>query len=122
MGTLLVWQYTMEGRRFEWLDLVLPLAVVFFVLVVLQVLIALVLPLRWPAIRAQFHEHLQSRLRAELEQYFNQIPTDINQEVLAERRQIEAFVKEIHEVTSWLVEREEAASVMKLYGSAPPAP
>jgi hypothetical protein len=36
--------------------------------------------------------------------------------MLAERRQNENFLKEIHEVASWLAEREQAASVAGLYG------
>jgi hypothetical protein len=117
LGTLL-WGYTMKEppRRFEWTDLLLPVVVVLLVLVVLHVLIALLLPLRWPAIRAQFQEHLQKRLQQELELHYNQIPTDITQEVLAERRQIETFLNEIREVSSWLEQREQAASIVHLYG------
>ena len=73
-------------------------------------------PLRWGAIRAQFHDQLSQRLRDELEQYFNQVPIDITQEVLAERRQIESFLGEIREVTTWLTEREQSASIVHLYG------
>jgi energy-coupling factor transporter ATP-binding protein EcfA2 len=116
MGTVLLWEYMYVGRRFEWLDLLLPLAVVFFVLIVLHVMIALLLPLRWNAIRAQFHEQLQKRLRAELEQDFHQILTDVAQDVLAERRQNENFLKEIGEVSTWLAAREQAASIVNMYG------
>ena len=59
----------------------------------------------WGAIRAQFHAELSQRLREELEQYYNQVPIDITQEVLTERRQIESFLSEIREVTSWLTDR-----------------
>jgi len=111
----LLWEYYV-GRRFEWLDLLLPLAVMFFVLVMLHVMIALLLPLRWYSIRSQFHEQLQKRLRAELEQDFHQILTDVAQEVLAERRQNENFLKEIGEVSTWLAAREQAASIVNMYG------
>jgi hypothetical protein len=83
---------------------------------VLHVMIALLLPLRWNSIRAQFHEQLQKRLRAELEQYFHQILTDVAQDVLAERRQNENFLKETEEVSAWLAEREQAASIVNMYG------
>ena len=115
MGTVLLWEYYV-GRRFEWLDLLLPLAVMFFVLVMLHVMIALLLPLRWNTIRSQFHEQLQKRLRAELEQDFHQILTDVAQEVLAERRQNENFLNEIGEVSTWLAAREQAASIVNMYG------
>ncbi len=116
MGTILLWQYTMDGRPFQWNDLLLPLVVVLLVLFVLHVLISLLLPLRWPVVRAQFHDHLQKRLQDELEQYYNQVPPDIMQEILAERRQIEAFLAEIREVSNWLEQREQAASIVHLYG------
>ena len=51
MGTLLLWDYAMNGRVFNWTDLLLPAVVVLIILVLMHVIIALVLPLRWPAIR-----------------------------------------------------------------------
>jgi energy-coupling factor transporter ATP-binding protein EcfA2 len=116
MGAVLLWEWIYVGRSFAWSDLLLPLAVMFFVLVMLHVMIALLLPLRWNAIRAQFHEQLQKRLRAELEQYFHQVLTDVAQDVLAERRQNENFLKETEEVSAWLAEREQAASIVNMYG------
>jgi len=38
----------------NWTDLLLPAVVVLIILVLMHVIIALVLPLRWPAIRAEF--------------------------------------------------------------------
>ncbi len=116
MGGFLLWGYTMEGKRFEWMDLLQPLAVTLIVLVVLHVMIALLLPLRWHVIRGQFHEQLQRRLRTELESHYHQLLTDVVHEIEAERRQNENFLKEIHEVASWLAEREQAVSILNLYG------
>ncbi len=116
MGAVLLFEWIYVGRSFAWSDLLLPLAVMFFVLVMLHVMIALLLPLRWNAIRAQFHEQLQERLRAELEQDFHQVLTDVAQDVLAERRQNENFLKEIGEVSTWLAAREQAASIVNMYG------
>src|SRR5439155_15640354 len=89
MGTVLLWQYIVADppRRFEWLDLLLPVATTFITLVLLHVMIALLLPLRWNVIRGQFHEQLQKRLRAELELHYHQLLTDVTNDVLAERRQ-----------------------------------
>ena len=120
MGTILLWQYTMfeppNHRSFTWSDLLQPLAVVFFVLVVLHVMIALLLPLRWQTIRGQFHDLLQKRLRDDLELHYHQTLIDVTQEVLTERRHNENFLKEIEEVTRWLTEREQSASIVHLYG------
>ena len=45
----------------------MPLVVLVGVLVVLHLLIALLLPMRWSAIRDEFHKHLEQRLQQELE-------------------------------------------------------
>jgi hypothetical protein len=118
MGGFLIWQYTMSQppAKFEFMDLLKPVGVTFIVLVILHVLIAVILPLRWNTIRAQFHEQLQKRLRIELETHYHLLLTDIVNEVHAERRQNENFLKEIAEVGKWLAEREQAASIVNLYG------
>lgn len=117
MGILL-WGYTMKEPRdrFEWLDLLIPAVVVLLVLVILHVLIALFLPLRWHVIRGQFHQQLETRIRGELETHYHQVLIDVVEAVLLERRQNEAFQKEIAEVAHWLAEREQAASIVNLYG------
>jgi hypothetical protein len=100
----------------HWSILFSPLIVTLLVLILLHVSIALFLPIHWPTIRAGLHEQLEERLRAELESHYHQVLTDVTQEVLVERKQNEAFQKEIAEVATWLAEREQAASVVKLYG------
>ena len=116
MGTLLLWQYTMEKREFVWSSMLLPLAVMALVVLVLHVLVALVMPLRWEAIRAEFLDKLQLRLLEEKQQHFGQIPIDLAREVLGERRQVDLFLNEIREVATWLEQREQAASITQLYG------
>ncbi len=118
MGIFLLWQYTMlvPARHFEFMDLLQPLGVVLITLVIMHIVIALCLPLRWQVIRTQFHDRLEKRLRQELEQHYHQVLTDVTTEVLSERRQNENFAKEIQEVASWLAEREQAASIVHLYG------
>src|SRR5204862_8254568 len=115
-GGFVLWQYYMNARPFNWSDLLQPLAAVLLVLLILHVVIALLLPLRWLAIRGEFADQLRQRLQEELEMFYNQIPTDVVQEVLTERRQVETFLGEIHEVTDWLEKREQAASITNLYG------
>jgi energy-coupling factor transporter ATP-binding protein EcfA2 len=117
-GTLLLWDYTMAEPRhsFEWSDLLKPVAVLFITLVLLHIIIALVLPLRWPAIRAEFEERLRQRLQREMEQQYDQVPVDLAREIDAERRDVEQLLGEVREVTSWLEQREQAASIVQLYG------
>ncbi|MBI3822836.1 MAG: 50S ribosome-binding GTPase [Planctomycetes bacterium] len=117
MGVYLLWQYFMvPDVRFHPMHLLEPLAVIFITLVLLHVVIALLLPLRWQVIRGQFHEQLQKRLRTELEMHYHQLLTEVTNDVLAERRQNENFLKEIEEVSKWLADREQAASIANLYG------
>jgi hypothetical protein len=106
----------MRDRHFDPWDLLQPLAAMIISLITMHIVIALCLPLRWQVIRLQIAERLENRLREELEQHYHQLLTDVTNEVLAERRQNEHFLKEIAEVASWLEEREQAASIVHLYG------
>jgi hypothetical protein len=116
MGTILLWQYTMLGRSFAWGDLLLPVIVMIMVMVVLHVLIAIFLPLRWQAIRAEFERQLEGRLFKEMEQGYCSAPQELAQALLFERRGVEQLLGEIREVTGWLEQREQAASIAGLYG------
>lgn len=116
MGTILLWQYTMEGRTFAWGDLLLPLVAMVMVLIVLHVLIAIFLPLRWQSIRGEFERHLETRLHAELERGYLSIPQEVAESLLTERRAVEQLQQEIREVAGWLEQREQAASIAGLYG------
>jgi hypothetical protein len=118
MLAVLLWGYTVAEppRHFEWTDLLLPAVVLLLTLVALHVLIVLLLPLRWPAIRAEFEDRLRERLRAEMAEYYGQVPLDLAREVDAERRDAEQLLGEVREVTSWLEQREQAASIVNLYG------
>ena len=116
---ILLWGWTMKEPRdaFTPWDLLIPPVVVLLVLVFLHAIIAVLLPLRRQAIRAQFHEELQQRLREELATHYLNVLPELAREVLLERKQNEAFLKEINEVAAWLGEREQSASIAGLYGA-----
>jgi hypothetical protein len=116
MGTILLWDYTMNQRVFNWSDLLLPAVVLLLTLVLMHVIITVVLPLRWPAIRAEFEGRLQVKLKGEMETHYGQVLLDLARDVDAERRDTEQLLGEVREVTSWLEQREQAASIMNLYG------
>ena len=118
MGTMLLWDYTMSQprRSFNWPDLLLPAVVLLLILVLMQVLIAVVLPLRWPSIRVEFEGRLRDKLKAEMAEHYGQVPLDLARDVDAERRDVEQLLGEVREVTSWLEQREQAASIVNLYG------
>jgi 50S ribosome-binding GTPase len=110
-----VWQQN-PAPQIGWLDLALPIFVTLAVLVILHVLIALLLPLRWSQIRGEFKSRLEKRLQQELENVYGPVPEDLAALLLAERRQVEKLAGETREVASWLRQREQSASVTGLYG------
>jgi hypothetical protein len=116
MFTILLWQYTMDLREFHWNDLLLPPMVALVCMILLHILIAVCMPLRWQAIRAEFERRLEDRLLADLEEGYCRLPGEVAQALAAERRDVEKYLGEIREVAGWLEKREQAASVAGLYG------
>ena len=110
-----VWQQT-PGPQIEWVDVALLIVVPLLVLILLHVLIALLLPLRWATIRAEFQSRLEKRLLHELELVYGPVPEDVAALLQAERRQVEKLAGETRDVASWLKQREQSASVAGLYG------
>jgi hypothetical protein len=118
MCVLLLWKYIVNDRRFEWSDVLLPVVVVFIVLVLLHMIIALVLPLRWPAMRGEFQRHLERRVQTELHNAFAPVPEVVAELLQLERRQIEGLMTQSREVAAWEEQREQAAKIEGLYGSS----
>jgi energy-coupling factor transporter ATP-binding protein EcfA2 len=116
---VLLWRYfnpSADNPVLHTPDVLLPFLIVLVVLVMLHLLITLVLPLRWPAIRGEFRRRLEVRIRQELQSIYEAIPGDVAQALHDERRQIEKISGETTEVASWLQEREQSASIAGLYG------
>jgi hypothetical protein len=120
LGTciLLLYQWTVPTlpRPFALGDLALPVIAVLTVLVLLHIAIALVMPMRWPAMRGEFLRHLERRLQAELQTVYTPIPGDVAQMLQQERRRVEQLAAQTGEVASWLEQREQAATIAGLYG------
>jgi energy-coupling factor transporter ATP-binding protein EcfA2 len=115
---LLVRYFDPYGRGYQVsiYDALLPLVVLLAVLVILHLLIALMLPLRWPAIRGEFHKLLEERIRGELESVFTPVPEEVADALRKERQQAEKLIAETEEVADWLAKREQSASIAGLYG------
>jgi len=96
-------------------QLVAPLAATLVVMIALQVLILLVLPLRWLKIRGEFHTLLDDRLRKALVSTYGPIPADLAGDLGRERKQVEDLGREVREVYQWLDKREKT-NVGILYG------
>jgi energy-coupling factor transporter ATP-binding protein EcfA2 len=117
MGTWLLWEYSVARRAFQFSELFMPLVVVVMVMLILHVLITILLPLNWKAIRADFERQLRVQLREQMSKAYGPLPQELVRDLLAERRQLEQFLSELREVASWLAKREQAASIEGLYGS-----
>jgi len=115
---VLLWGYIVQepARRFEWGDLFLLAVSVLMVLIILHVVIAIFLPLRWPAIRNEFQKQLEARLRSDLEQAYLVVPKEVAETLKLERQEVETLIGEVRELTEWLEQREQAASIAAMYG------
>ena len=116
MVALLLWQYFMEKRSFSTGDVLTPLAVVVLTMVILHVLIALVLPMRWPALRAEFRGELVRRLEGDVIAQYLPLPAELAGDLRADRDRALEVRKKVAETTAWLEARERGASVTQLYG------
>ena len=113
---VLFWQIFVAGVVTTLVHFLLPVYSTLAVLVMLHLLIVMVLPIRWPAIRGEFRSRLGRKVRGELDRAFVPLPKEAAAAVLTERRQAEYLVTETRQVADWLRERERAARVDELYG------
>jgi hypothetical protein len=95
------------------LILLVPLTVV----IVFHLLILLLLPIRWPAIRGRFLARLGNRLSEEMERVYLPIPGEIALALLDERKRVDELISDTKKVADWLTERQQAAQVSELYGT-----
>jgi hypothetical protein len=115
----LLWRifYPYDGQApFNPYELLVPAVVVLVVLILMHVLISLLLPLRWVAIRGEFQDRLEARLREELEGVYAPVPGKVAETLAEERRRVEKLAKEVGEVAEWLTRREQLADIAGLYG------
>jgi hypothetical protein len=120
---MLLWRYfdpMGRGYQMQLTDVFLPLVVVLTILIVLHILLVVLLPLRWPIIRADFRRRLDQRARDALAAVYAAIPRDVAEELRQERHKVEKLQAETREVSAWLQEREQAATVAALYGQKHP--
>ncbi|MFO0821992.1 MAG: GTPase domain-containing protein [Gemmataceae bacterium] len=87
------------------------------VIIATQMLIMLLLPIRWPAIRERFRSKLATRMSEELERAYLKVPDDIATALREERKQVDTLLAETKTVSDFLAERQQAAQVTELYGS-----
>jgi hypothetical protein len=90
---------------------------VFIVLVIAHIFIGVIFPFRWPAVRGEFHRRLEHRLQTDLENTYMPLPDEVAGNLLQERRHVEKLIGDTREALAWLTQREQAASIAKLYGN-----
>jgi hypothetical protein len=116
MVARLLWQYFMEQRAFAVYDVLIPVVVMILTMVILHALIALVLPMRWPSLRAEFRDELVKRLEGDVIAQYLPLPGELASDLRADRERALAVRKKVADTAAWLESRERGASVMQLYG------
>jgi hypothetical protein len=111
---VLLWRLFMNPQPMDlnlwWLLLIVPLVTV----VVLHMLVEMLLPMRWPAIRGEFQRRLNRRLAEALHDAYAPIPADVAASLRADRERVEQLRAEVAEVAGWLAQREQAANIQGL--------
>jgi energy-coupling factor transporter ATP-binding protein EcfA2 len=113
---LLLWRYFMEGYMPGPFDLLLPFVLTLIVLVLLQLLTSVLWPMKWATVKDEFKRQLVGRLVKVLGNVYSSIPAETAEGLLSERQQVDAILKEVREVTTWLNERQETSNVAAMYG------
>jgi hypothetical protein len=100
-------------------DVFMPFVALVSVLVILHLLVVLLMPLRWAAIRGEFGRQLAARIQQDLESAYGPAPAEVAEAIRQERVKVEKLSGETEEVAAWLREREQSAvGIEGLYGNA----
>jgi len=115
-AAILLWSFVYEQNVPGIFQMSLIALVPLTVMVVFHLLIVMLLPVRWPAIRGEFERALRSRFNAELDRVYLPIPGDVAAAIAAERAELESLLADIRQTADWLAARQQAARVGELYG------
>jgi hypothetical protein len=113
---VLLWNFFVHNEVPDLFRMSLVVLIPLLVIVVFHLLILLLLPVRWPAIRSAFRTLLGERMAAELSRAYLAIPSEVAAAVREERKQVDVLIAETKQVSAWLTERQQAARVAELYG------
>jgi hypothetical protein len=114
---VLLWRYFIQPDFQPYLfSILLPFLLTLVVLVLFHLLVNWVLPLRWPNIRGEFKRQLGRRVADALTTAYLPLPSEVNQKLAADRRQIETLLAEADEVGGYLKRQQQAAQIEGLYG------
>ena len=114
----LFWRYFVEtGVSVSMFDLLLPFALTLITLILLQLVGALILPVRWSAVRDEFRRAARDAAGGGTRGVYGPIPAETAEALLRERARVDELLVSVREVRTWLEERQTAASISGLYGS-----
>lgn len=113
----LLYGYFLREPRwaFSWTDLLLPLAAIFFGMLILFVVIQVALPVRWLAIRGAISKRLRLAMKEEMQGAYLALPERLAQQLAEQRRHIEALEGQTKELADWLRRHEDATPVAALF-------
>ncbi len=81
-------------------DILIPFMILLIVLIIMHLLIALLLPMKWSAIREEFRKRLGEDLGSELTDRYAPLVGELVTALLAERKQVDGIIAETREVGS----------------------
>lgn len=116
---ILLWKLVYEQYVPGLFEMSLVAIVPLTVCIVFHLLIQLLLPVRWPAIRGEFSRSLHRRFQEELDRIYLPIPGETAAALIAERNELEQLLADGKQAADWLASRQQAARVGELYGDTP---
>jgi energy-coupling factor transporter ATP-binding protein EcfA2 len=113
---VLLWRFFVEELTPSLFHIALPFFVTLATLIVLHIVIALVFPLRWSSIRAEFQRVLYDRLAKEYDRVYLGIPDERAAALRVERSRVDEIAADGRAAKEWLMKHEAGTRVGELYG------
>ncbi len=95
-----------------WGALFLPIILVLLSVVLVYIVLRLLLPIRWEKIRSGFRDHLRKRLCEKLQAAYAEVPVQVAQRLLEERRRVDGILDEVQRTLTWLDSREQGRDTL----------
>lgn len=119
VGSVIILLYKLIVVKEQTLSLgsvLIPFVLTLAVLMVFHILIHLLLPMRWTAIRNDFRKHLERAIDNKLETTYLPLPGIVAKDLAAERDRIRQIAESVSELKGMLESRRHAARIDAMYG------
>jgi hypothetical protein len=113
---LVLWQFIVQQQVPSLAMMLMPVYVTLGTLILLQLLLAVLFPVRWSVLRDEFRKRLEVKLKAEYDRAYLAVPGEVAELVHREREAVEGLANEVKQVATWLADKETAAKIDDLYG------